>query len=228
MKPKLTTETNEVLQEIIRRLESLPSATTADLRTVRREYSHKIAELHGEAVISLGLQLLKRNSFVLRFFAYELIQQHGSAPALLNSRTVRLLGDGIDSWYAVDTFACCLSGPAWRERQVPDSLIVSWARSKDRWWRRAAVVSTIALNNKARGGMGDSHRTLQICRLVVDDRDDMVVKALSWSLRELSKRDGLLVEEFISENETRLAARVLREVKNKLRTGLKNPRTHRE
>ena len=228
VKAKLRTDTKELEQEIVRRLHLLPSARTADLRTLRREYSRRIADLHGEAVIELGLQLLKPNSFVLRFFAYELIQHHGSAPALLNSRTVRLLGEGIDSWYAVDTFACYLSGPAWRECLVPDSLIVSWTLSKDRWWRRAAVASTIALNNKARGGVGDSRRTLQICRLVVDDRDDMVVKALSWALRELAKRDRSLVEEFISENETRLAARVLREVRNKLKTGLKNPKAHRD
>jgi len=228
VKAKVRTDTKALEQEIVRCLDWLPSATTADLRRLRREYSRRIAKLSGEAVIDLGLQLLKRNSFVLRFFAYELIQHHGSAPALLNSRILRLLGEGIDSWYAVDTFACYLSGPAWRARLVPDSVIVSWARSKDRWWRRAAVVSTVALNNKARGGKGDSCRTLQICRLVVDDRDDMVVKALSWSLRELSKRDGSLVEEFISENETRLAARVLREVRNKLKTGLKNPKAYRD
>jgi 3-methyladenine DNA glycosylase AlkD len=60
---------------------------------------------------------------------------------------------------------------------------------------------------------------------VVDDRDDMVVKALSWALRELSKRDPAAVAAFISENQTRLAPRVLREVGNKLKTGLKNPKT---
>jgi 3-methyladenine DNA glycosylase AlkD len=147
---------------------------------------------------------------------------HAEAAASLNSRTIQLLGKGIDSWDSVDTFACYLSGPAWREHQLSDSLIARWTRSKNRWWRRAAVVSTVPLNNKARGGRGDAERTIQICRLVVDDRDDMVVKALSWALRELSKRNKGVVESFLSENESRLAPRVLREVRNKLRTGLKN------
>jgi hypothetical protein len=44
-------------------------------------------------------------------------------------------------------------------------------------------------------------------------RLDMVVKALSWAVRE-----------FLAENENVLAKRVLREVRNKLTTGLKNPR----
>lgn len=145
----------------------------------------------------------------------------------LNSRKLRLLGQGIDSWAAVDTFACYLSGPALREGNISDSTIISWYRSKDRWWRRAAIVSTVPLNNKARGGLGDSERTLAICRLAIDDRDDMVIKALSWALRELAKRDERSVEGFITNNKALLAPRVLREVENKLKTGLKNPKSRK-
>jgi 3-methyladenine DNA glycosylase AlkD len=87
-------------------------------------------------------------------------------------------------------------------------------------------VSTVALNNKARGGSGDTDRTLMICDMLVEDRDDMVVKALSWALRELSKRDPEAVRKFMQENKRRLAPRVTREVNNKLQTGLKNPRSN--
>jgi 3-methyladenine DNA glycosylase AlkD len=52
----------------------------------------------------------------------------------------------------------------------------------------------------------------------------MVVKALSWALRELSKRDPEAAEQFLEEHQGVLASRVLREVRNKLSTGLKNPR----
>jgi 3-methyladenine DNA glycosylase AlkD len=85
-------------------------------------------------------------------------------------------------------------------------------------------VSTVPLNNRARGGKGDAKRTLGICRLVVRDRHDMVVKALSWALRELSKRDPPAVSAFLDRHSQQLAPRVLREVKNKMRTGLKNPK----
>jgi 3-methyladenine DNA glycosylase AlkD len=107
--------------------------------------------------------------------------------------------------------------------QVPDRVIHGWARSTDRWWRRAALVSTVPLNNKARGGRGDARRTLTVCRLLVNDSNDMVVKALSWALRELAKRDPQAVRVFLKQQEPVLAKRVLREVMNKLTTGLKNP-----
>jgi 3-methyladenine DNA glycosylase AlkD len=65
---------------------------------------------------------------------------------------------------------------------------------------------------------------LGVCRLLVEDRDDMVVKAMSWALRELSKRDPTAVRQFLDEFQHAIAARVVREVGNKLSTGLKNPR----
>jgi 3-methyladenine DNA glycosylase AlkD len=51
----------------------------------------------------------------------------------------------------------------------------------------------------------------------------MVAKALSWALRELVVHDAGAVKEFLEEHYKVLAARVKREVKNKLRTGLKYP-----
>jgi len=210
--------------EIPTRLALLSEKSTESIRAVRREFSKRLAKAPADFVFQSSLLLLRNEKAVPRFLVYELVQHHGEALRSLNSRKLTMLGKGIDSWAAVDTFACYLSGPVWREHQVSDSLIARWARSRDRWWRRAAVVSTIPLNNKTRGGQGDATRTLAICTLVVHDRDDMVVKALSWALRELAKRDRRAVEEFLKKNRKALAPRVVREVVNKLTTGLKNPK----
>jgi 3-methyladenine DNA glycosylase AlkD len=59
------------------------------------------------------------------------------------------------------------------------------------------------------------------------DRDDMVVKAMSWALRELAKREPEIAARFVRTHEDRLASRVRREVRNKLATGLKNPSRRR-
>ena len=209
-------------REIQQHLHALSSPTAARMREIRREYSKRIASAQPEDVISLASRLLRRG--VPEFFAYELVQYHKPALQSLKAKSLEELGESINSWVAVDTFACFLAGPTWRERQVSDALIKRWARSKDRWWRRAAVVSTVPLNNKARGGSGDVDRTLMICEMLAADRDDMVVKAVSWALRELSKRDREAVRRFLSKYQEVLAPRVLREVNNKLSTGLKNPR----
>jgi 3-methyladenine DNA glycosylase AlkD len=64
--------------------------------------------------------------------------------------------------------------------------------------------------------------------MLADDHDDMVAKALSWALRELVWCDAGAVQGFLAEYEHVLAARVKREVRNKLTTGLKNPRQKKE
>lgn len=211
-------------EEIQARVHALPELKISRVRAVRREFSKRLAHAEPGVVLKLALSLLKLPAFEFRFIAYELVQHHRATLASLDGPTLEKLGRGMDSWVAVDCFACYLAGPAWRERQIGESVVRRWARSEDRWWRRAALVATVPLNNKARGGKGDAARTLDVCRLLVADRDEMVVKAMSWALRELAKRDAVPVNEFLRKEGDKLAPRVLREVENKLATGLKNPR----
>ncbi|MHB1319154.1 MAG: DNA alkylation repair protein, partial [Anaerolineae bacterium] len=117
-----------------------------------------------------------------------------------------------------------ISGPAWVRGQLGGAEIARWAVSPDRWWRRAALVSTVALNERALGPDGDAARTLSICRPLLTDRDDMVVKAMSWALRSLAERDPEAVRSFLSDTQGQLAARARRETLTKLSTGVKNPR----
>jgi len=217
-------DADEVIERIDKRLRELPVRDTQSIRRMRKEFSKEIRAASASDVLKLGLKLLARGDFIRRFITYELVAAHNEALGSLTTKTLEQFGAGLNSWETVDTFGLYLAGPAWRERQVPDSVIKGWARSKDRWWRRAALVATVPLNSKARGGAGDASRTLMICAMLVDDRDDMVEKALSWALRELTKRDPKAARNFLSEHEGLLGARVLREVRNKLTTGLKNPR----
>lgn len=218
------TSVKSFTEEIQARIHALPELKTQDVRATRRDFSKRLANTDPAFVMKLAVNLLELSAFEFRFIAYELVQHHRATVSSLDAATLEKLGDGMNSWAAVDCFACYLAGPAWRERQIGDSVVRRWSRSRNRWWRRAALVATVPLNNKTRGGAGDSLRTLDICRLLLDDRDPMVVKAMSWALRELAKRDVLSVSEFLREKRDRLAPQVLREVKNKLATGLKNPR----
>lgn len=214
---------NEALaREIRSRFAALNGSQTAVLRGVRREYSRRLTNLAPDGVISLATQLLRPGSGVPRFVVYEIVSHHKAAFESLRTGIVLKLGQGIDSWSAVDCFAMYLSGPAWMNRRIPDSLVFGWARSEDRWWRRAAVVSTVALSR--RGDAGGLQRVVKMCALLVEDRDDMVVKALSWALRELAKKHPDEARRFLAVHREALAARVIREVENKLKTGLKAPR----
>jgi 3-methyladenine DNA glycosylase AlkD len=207
--------------EIDNDIRALPLLKTAEIRKVRHRYSKRLAKASSDDIIELAHRLIALGH---RWVGYELVQYHRVARASLGPAEVEALGQGIDSWAAVDAFGCLISGSAWQQNQMPDTLIHKWAGAEDRWWRRAALVSTVPLNVRARGGTGDVPRTLGVCKMLADDRDDMVVKALSWALRVLVVHDAEAVSGFLDAYEDRLAARVKREVRNKLTTGLKNPR----
>lgn len=202
-------------------LQRFAPRTVPEWRKHRRAWSRALSSCPAHEVIRIASKLIDSEHWG-RLTAYELIAHHPGGLEALTASSIRRLGRGLGDWGSVDTFACYLAGPAWREGRLPTRQILAWLRSNNRWQRRAAVVCTVALNVRARGGRGDVTRTLAICRYVVRDRDDMVVKALSWALRALVEWDRSAVSAFLAEHQSALAARVKREVRNKLRTGRKN------
>jgi 3-methyladenine DNA glycosylase AlkD len=215
----------ETVAAIHCQLQALQVRNTPNVRAVRRAFSHAFRREEGPFVMEVAKALCREHKYLS--VAYELISAHRAAFGLVGERELEELGEGLDSWWSVDDLARTLSGPAWREGLVSDGLIIKWAQSPDKWWRRAALVSTVALNVRSRGGRGDTPRTLQICRLLVDDHEDMVEKALSWALRELVVHDAQGVRDFTDRYEANLGSRVRREVHSKLSTGLKSPRRKR-
>ena len=195
---------------------------------VRRAARDAVREMKGappNAVLALARALIGTDTLEGRQAAYEVLGRHKGVRATLDAAAVESLGRGMDNWASVDAYCWLVAGPAWLEGRVDDGVIERWARSEDRWWRRAALVSTTALNKRSLGGRGDTARTLGVCRMLAADHDDMVVKGLSWALRELVPWDKPAVVGFLEEHHGVLAARVKREVRNKLETGLKNPKS---
>ena len=211
-------DVKEIAAEINTELRSLRiqrNWSTVSIRRIMRRYAWILEQATPEFILGVTRELI--------WGRFILITEHQATTESIGEAELEELGQGINSWGSVDTFACHLAGPLWLNRQVPDELFHRWAHSADRWWRRAALVSTVALNTRSQGGNGDVPRTLQVCRYLAGDHDDMVVKALSWALRALVVHDPDAVRRFLAEYDEVLAARVKREVTNKLKTGLKNP-----
>ncbi len=213
---------SQIAADFAAEVDSLTVRNTGAVRRLRRRLSASLSNEQPSLVFEAASELIGNSG--QRWVAYEVIANHEGAYLQLDDRVVDQLGSGIDSWHTVDAFARILAGPAWRDGLIGDETIFRWARSDDRWWRRAALVSTVALNVRSHGGAGDAARTLKVCRMLADDPDDMVVKALSWALRELVVHDAGIVAQFLDEYEDQLVSRVKREVRNKLDTGLKLPK----
>lgn len=193
----------------------------ADRRVVEKDLLGELRDAPAQQVVDLAKALAGSGVLEAQRIAYEILDRHRSAAASLRLDDIEALAVGLDNWVSVDSFAGLVAGPAWREGRIPEDVVLAWVDSNDRWWRRIAVVCTVALNQKARGGAGDPIRTLAVCRKVARDHDEMVAKSLSWALRELAKRDPAPVVQFLAEHDEVLPARVKREVRRKIETGHK-------
>ncbi|MCF8297809.1 MAG: DNA alkylation repair protein [Saprospiraceae bacterium] len=172
--------------------------------------------------IEFAKALVNTNILECQHIAYEFLGKNMKAFKTLREKDVLDLCKNLDNWVSVDTFSCFVGGLAWKEGIIDDELIINWTKSENRWIRRVALVCTVPLNTKSNGGIGNTQKTLMICEMLKHDKDDMVIKALSWALRKLISFDKKSVEEFLIQNENILHNRVKREVRHKLETGLKN------
>jgi 3-methyladenine DNA glycosylase AlkD len=193
-------------------------SSLAELRTIRRRWTKQLAGASPDDVVAIAQQVEPR------FIGYELVLHHPEALAVIDRPAAERIAGVLASWGEVDAFGSLLAGPAWLRGRIEDEDVLAWARSHDRWWRRASLVATTALNTLSRGGRGDTKRTITICNELVRDHDDMVVKALSWALRSLIWHDRAAVAGFLEDHQGVVAARVRREVLSKLQTGRKAPR----
>jgi 3-methyladenine DNA glycosylase AlkD len=207
--------------EVRREIARSSRVDTTSVRAIRRRYSKQLANEPPATLLRFVRSLLKHGTWAERVVAWEVLAGH-EARTRVTDRLAAEMARGLSDWASIDLYGVTVLGQAWRDGYVSDATIHSWARSSDRWLRRLALVATVPLNIRSRGGEGNARRTLRVCRMLLDDRDDMVVKAMSWALRELAKRDPKVVEAFLRKESDRLAPRVRREVWSKLRTGLKS------
>ncbi|MDP2958158.1 MAG: DNA alkylation repair protein [Longimicrobiales bacterium] len=205
------------------RLEILGVSAPAQ-RAVLRPLARALRAAPAPEALRVARALLDTGVHEARQVAFELVGGRSDVVAGLTAKAVEALGRGNDNWASVDSFSVYVAGPAWRDGKVGDADVLRWCRSADRWWRRTALVSTVALNMRSRGGGGDAPRTLRIGHVLAGDADPMVAKGLSWALRALVGVDPDAVRSFLAEHGTRVPALVRREVGNKLATGLKSGR----
>ncbi|MEO7016397.1 MAG: DNA alkylation repair protein [Leifsonia sp.] len=88
----------------------------------------------------------------------------------------------VNNWDLVDASAEFVLGEFLWENQRRDVLF-ELARSESLWERRVAVLSSFAFIKH-----GDPSTTMQLAELLLNDREDLIQKAVGWMLREVGKR----------------------------------------
>jgi len=91
----------------------------------------------------------------------------------------------ITNWADHDGLVHYLIAPMIAAKPARAKKVFRWAKSRNRWHRRAACVALIR-SSRRRLLFPEIKR---LCALLLSDKDDMVQKGLGWLLRETAKYD---------------------------------------
>ena len=114
--------------------------------------------------------------------------------------------DRVSNWADHDALLHYLIGPMIVDEPSRVRLVFVWARSRNRWRRRA---SAVALIRGARRRMFRSE-IARLSEMLLDDADDMVQKGLGWLLREYAKADAANAVKLLMKLRARAPRLVLR------------------
>jgi 3-methyladenine DNA glycosylase AlkD len=114
--------------------------------------------------------------------------------------------DRISSWADHDGMVHSLIAPMIAAKPARTKFVFRWAKSKNRWHRRAACV---ALIRGARAQMFFPEVT-KLSDLLLADKDDMTQKGLGWLLRETAKFDAKRTVPYLMKIRERAPRLVLR------------------
>jgi 3-methyladenine DNA glycosylase AlkD len=164
---------------------------TAELRKFAVRFRRAILRERGiDFLVQVADELFSGRILEEKVMAVVLLENQTDS---LGDREFQLLTSWIDrvsSWADHDALAYYLLSPMVSAKARRCREVFEWAKSSNRWRRRAACVALI------RGARERRFRP-QIVRLsnqLLNDEDDMVQKGLGWLLREAAKanREGTL------------------------------------
>jgi 3-methyladenine DNA glycosylase AlkD len=115
----------------------------------------------------------------------------------------------INNWDLVDCSAPQIAG-AWLENR-DRAILQRLAKSESLWERRISIIATLYFIRK-----GDFAYTLEIAKLLLSDKHDLIHKATGWMLREVGKHDEKVLLDFLDEYCTKMPRTALRYAIEKL------------
>lgn len=121
----------------------------------------------------------------------------------------------INNWDLVDLSAGYIVGAYLDGKNK--SILTKLAKSKSLWERRIAIISTFYFIYN-----GDPDPTLEVSEVLLNDKEDLIYKAVGWMLREVGKRISQEEEEkFLKRHYKKMPRTMLRYAIERFRPDLR-------
>lgn len=174
---------------------------------VRVPILRKIAKAHMGITIRDSEALLCSTVHEERFLALLFLMRHyAKGDECVKNRIFQFYLNNtrfINNWDLVDLSAHHIVGHyLTRRNKAP---LYNLAVSGDLWERRISVISTFCYIRR-----DNFKETLKISKLLLNDREDLIHKAVGWMLREVGKRDFLSEENFLKSHYRNMPRTMLR------------------
>ncbi|HVP42755.1 MAG TPA: DNA alkylation repair protein [Terriglobales bacterium] len=157
---------------------------TADLRRFARKSAREMAASGGDAV-KVADALFRGDNLEEKVFAVLLLEKSVGKFGDKEFKLFESWLSRVSSWADHDGLVHYLIGPMIAAEPKRAARVFAWAKSRNRWHRRAATVGLIRGTRK--------HlffpEIKRVTELLRQDQDDMVQKGLGWLLRETAKSD---------------------------------------
>ncbi len=111
--------------------------------------------------------------------------------------------ENINNWDLVDVTTPRIVGAYLTDKKR--DVLYKLVKSNNLWERRISVLATFAFI--ARREFGDS---LRIAEILLNDKHDLIHKAVGWMLREIGKRDQKVEEDFLNKYYKQMPRTMLR------------------
>ena len=111
----------------------------------------------------------------------------------------------VNNWDLVDYSTPQVMGDYIFHHQDKLPLLFDLSQSDNLWKKRIAIVATFAFIKQ-----GEFSPTLSIGKLLLNDHEDLIHKAVGWMLREVYKKNNNLCKAFLRENYAQLPRTTLR------------------
>lgn len=159
---------------------------TAELRKVAVRLRRTIIREAGlPFLLQVADKLFSGRVLEEKIFAVLLLEKHADQFGDRECKRFASWLSRVTSWADHDALVHYLIAPMMAARPARASIVFRWARSRNRWYRRAACVALI------RGTRQKMffREIVQLTGLLLRDEDEMVQKGLGWLLRETAKAD---------------------------------------
>ncbi len=111
--------------------------------------------------------------------------------------------NNINNWDLVDTSASYILGQYLLDKKR--DILYKLSKSKSLWERRISIIATYRFIKE-----GQFRDTLAISKNLLNDKEDLIHKAVGWMLREVGKKDEKILIKFLTDNISILPRTTLR------------------